>query len=154
MQQSSAASLSNALRVYEDGAEAAILLLRGGDSETDEGFRAVFGAHDAPLARLESGVPQGAGTAGFCTIGDTSVVLAVGGAGASLLGMKLEVHWGDVSETWRSAARSTGCVWLGLMTESEYQRMLYADAVEAGDMRVFLPTLPEMPALRLEALFP
>lgn len=154
MQQSSAASLSNALRVYEDGSEAAILLLRGAADGTHEGLKAVFDAHDAPMAWLERGVPQDASAVGNCVIKDTSVVLEIAGAGASLMGMRLEVHWGDVSESWRSAAESAGHVWIGLMTEDEYQRMLYANAVEAGDMRVFLPVLPEMPALKLEALFP
>lgn len=136
----------NALRVYDDGRSAAIVLMASDSKEIETGLGRVFEIHEAPLTDLETGVPWGADDVGDCEIRPGGVLLTVEGTGGQFMGMRFEAEWSTTSPGWRRAARDGGCVWLGLPGRPLYDQI--ARAVVSGSQ----VQLPAMPVLKLEVI--
>jgi hypothetical protein len=134
----------NALRVYDDGRSAAIVLMASDDAEIEDALSRVFEIHEAPLSDLEAGVPWGADDVGDCEIRPGGVMLTVEGTGGSFMGLRFEAAWNTTSPGWRRAARDNGCAWLTLPGRSMYDHI--ARAVASGSQ----VQLPAMPVLKLE----
>lgn len=144
MQSTNDTHAMNALRMYEDGRSAAIVLMTSESTEIETGLERVFEIHEAPLTNLEVSVPWGADDVGDCEIRPDGVLLTVEGTGGRFMGMRFEASWDTTSPGWRRAARDSGCVWLGLPGRPGYDQI--ARAVASGSV----VQLPAMPVLKLE----
>lgn len=136
----------NALRVYDDGRSAAIVLMASDDTGIEDALGRVFEIHEAPRVNLEKGVPWGADDVGDCEVRFGGVMLTVEGTGGSFMGMRFEAAWSTTSPGWRRAARDNGCVWLALPGRPVYDQI--ARAVASGSV----VQLPAMPVLKLEVV--
>lgn len=134
----------NALRVYDDGRSAAIVLMASDDAEIEKALGRVFEIHEAPLTDLEANAPWGADDVGDCEIRSDGVMLTVEGTGGTFMGLRFEAAWSTTSPGWRRAARDNGCVWLALPGRPAYDHI--ARAVASGSQ----VQLPAMPVLKLE----
>lgn len=144
MQSTNNTHAMNALRVYDDGRSAAIVLMASDDTEIEDALGRVFEIHEAPLTDLEKGVPWGTDDVGDCEIRSGGVLLTVEGTGGSFMGLRFEAAWSTTSPGWRRAACDNDCVWLGLPGRPVYDQI--ARAVASGSQ----VQLPAMPVLKLE----
>lgn len=148
------ARLGNAVRIFSNGDQAAILLLRAGQDGAYDTLRQAFERHEAPLADLSEGVPEVARSAGDCLIRHDGARVTIEGAGgfvngSALMGFALESNWGTTAASFITVARSEGHVWLGLITEEAYTNAFFGPEAAAQAR----PRIPVMPVLKLDALF-
>lgn len=152
VQQSSEVRGRNALRFYDDGAQAAIVLVRAGDEESLTALAKVFGEHRALTVDLERAVPDSDRTVGDCVIRDDGVLLTMTGVGRSIMGLSMNLGWGKTSHSWRSVALKTGHVWIGLISEKSYQEAFSGDALTLDNAHPGAPRIPPLPVLKLEVV--
>lgn len=156
MQQSSSASVGNGLGLREDGSAAAILFVRAGDSEALDALNFVFQLHRAPTVDLGHAVPDLDRTAGDCVIRDNGILMTLQAVdpadwndGHGMLGMNLELTWGETESVWWQTALEDGFVYACLVTEEQYQR---AARIEGGVRVVDVAKVSPAPIVKLEAL--
>lgn len=148
-QQSSEVRAGNALRTYDDGTKAAIILVRAGDVASLMALTRVFQDHRAPTVDLEHAVPDLDGTVGDCVLRDDGVLIMMKGVDHHLLGVTMDLSWTG-TPTWRKAASEEGCVWAGLLSEEAYQQAFPGDAVPLYGPQA--PRIPPLPVLKLEVV--
>ncbi|AXH66323.1 hypothetical protein SEA_SATIS_164 [Streptomyces phage Satis] len=134
VQKSNSASVQNALRSYENGTSA-LLLITSDDEEISNALDRVFEIHKAPRLSPELELPEAAEGVGDCAISPEGVVLTVEGSGDHFMGLRFEVFWGVTDKQWREVAESNGCVWLALTPFEDYRSL-------GGDPFALIPAVP------------
>jgi hypothetical protein len=137
-QSNSSAAVTNSLRLYK-GRSAAILLMTSDVQNISDALESIFDLHDAKVVDPEAEMDWEASDVGDCTVKDDGVVLTIVGNGYT--GIRFETSWGQTPDQWRMNAELNGCVWLGLVNPTEYQRF-----VDGG----WGERIPSLPLLKLE----
>jgi hypothetical protein len=160
VQQSSNVRVSNGVFTYPDGSKAALLFMRAGDTDTMEALDLAFRLHGASPANLTHGEPDIGRAAGECEILDGGVTVILRGVAPGLktgprgmLGLEFTASWGSTVQSWTATAQDAGHVWVGLLTEADYELVWSMNPVMSheGDVgqAVDLTEVPSMPVLKL-----